>query len=75
MVDDVVVPPMIDNRVPDLKQPLPQEAAEQAAMLADMAKRREEEAAIAKVQDAALNAVREACDRERDILREKENAK
>jgi hypothetical protein len=60
---DYPVPPMINN-----------EAAQEAAMLADMEKRRAEEAAIAKVQDAALNAVREACNRERALLREKEHA-
>ena len=52
----VVVPPLMS-----------QEEAEQANMLADMAKRREEEAAIAKIQDAALDAVRAQCDAERQV--------
>jgi hypothetical protein len=37
----------------------------EAAMLADMEKWRAEEAAIAAVQDAALAAVKAACDAER----------
>ena len=49
---DYPVPPMIDN-------------SPEAAMLADMGKRRAEEAAIAAVQDAALAAVKAACDAER----------
>jgi hypothetical protein len=36
-----------------------------AAMMADVDKRRAEEAAIAAVQDAALNEVRRKCDEER----------
>jgi len=52
---DYPVPPMIDN-------------SPEAAMLADMEKRRAEEAAIAKVQDAALEAVRVACDKERQAI-------
>jgi hypothetical protein len=59
----VIVPPLLNR-----------EDEEAAKMQADMDKRRAEEAAIAKVQDAALNAVREACDRERALLREKEHA-
>lgn len=39
-----------------------QEAADRAAMLEAMKKRREEEAAIAKVQDAALEKVRADCE-------------
>jgi len=41
------------------------EAAQEAAMQADMDKRRADEAAIAKVQDAALAAVKAACNAER----------
>jgi hypothetical protein len=61
------------NPVPP-KQPvavpphLNKEDEEEAKMLADMAKRRAEEAAIAKVQDAALEAVRIACDKERKLV-------
>ena len=54
---DYPVPPMIDTDP-------------EAAMQADMEKRRAEEAAIAKVQDAALEAVRIACDKERKALKE-----
>jgi hypothetical protein len=51
---DYPVPPMINN-----------EAAHEAAMMADMEKRRAEEAAIAAVQDKALEDVRRQCDEER----------
>ena len=50
----VVVPPHLSK----------EEEAE-SKMQADMEKRRAEEAAIAKVQDAALEAVRAKCDAER----------
>jgi hypothetical protein len=37
-------------------------------MIADLERRRAEEAAIAKVQDAALEAVRIACEKERNSV-------
>jgi len=59
-----VVPPIVGDRAPVLKgQPHSGEA-----MIADLERRRAEEAAIAKVQDAALEAVRIACEKERNSV-------
>ena len=61
------------NPVPP-KQPvvvphhLSKEEEAEAKMQADMDKRRAEEAAIAKAQDAALEAVRIACEKERKAI-------
>jgi hypothetical protein len=44
------------------------EAAEHEAMIAEMEKRRAEEAAIAAEQDAALQAVKDQCDAYRAAL-------
>jgi|688.fasta_scaffold11953_8 hypothetical protein len=49
-----------------------QEAADRAAMLEDMKKRREEEATIAAEQDAALAAVKAECAKARSIAVETE---
>lgn len=49
-------------------------AAEHEACMADLNARREEEAKIAAVQDAALAAVRAECDAYRSALRQLEQA-
>jgi hypothetical protein len=48
------------------------QAAEMDAMLADMQKRRAEEAVVAAEQDAALQAVRDQCDAYRAALKSEE---
>ena len=58
-----IEPPKAEWNVPALRT---NEEIEEAQQRAEMDKRRAEEAAIAAVQDAALAAVRAACDAERE---------
>jgi hypothetical protein len=65
---DVVVEAVAEPVIDPLAAEQAKQAAEMDAMLADLKKRREEEAIIAAEQDAALQAVRDACDAERAAL-------
>jgi hypothetical protein len=66
---DYPVPPL-----PNTQKPAVPETLDAGPTAEELAKLRAEEDKLKAVQDAALNSVREACDRERALLREKEHA-
>jgi hypothetical protein len=75
VVTETVAEPVIDQTAAErakldaqMKEQRAKEQAEHEKMMADMAKRRAEEAAIAAVQDAALKAVKDQCDAYRAAL-------
>ena len=66
---ETVAEPVIDMDQARMDDQNAKDAAEHEAMMADLNARREEEAAIAAEQDAALAAVKAACDAERAALK------
>ena len=61
-------------QMPDTNTPTVHETLDAGPTKEELDKLRSEEDKLKAVQDAALNAVREACNRERALLREKEHA-
>jgi hypothetical protein len=77
IVTETVAEPVIDTTTAaraemeaNAKAQGERDRAEHEAMLADMKKRAAEEAVIAAEQDAALAAVKAACDAEREALKQ-----
>ncbi len=68
IVTETVAEPVIDMDQARMDAQNAKAAAEHEAMMADLNARREEEAAIAAEQDAALAAVKAECDAYRDAL-------
>jgi hypothetical protein len=68
VVNETVAEPVIDMDQARMDAQNAKAAAEHEAMMADLNARREEEAAIAAEQDAALAAVRAECDAYRDAI-------
>jgi hypothetical protein len=69
VVTETVAEPVIDTDQARMEAQNAKAAAEHEIMMADLNARREEEAAIAAEQDAALAAVKAACDAERAALK------
>jgi hypothetical protein len=67
-VTETAAAPIVDMSAAAQEARSKQDYEENVALIASMEKRREEEAKVAAEQDAALEAVRKACDEQRSAL-------